>query len=254
MAIQTYKVDFYNESYKRRNYFHYPTWVYLPYISTLISFCGLKAGDTVLDVGCGQGFFSYLLSKSGMKVCGVDISETGISVAESLYGSLGITFAAVDVQTVTFAEQFDCIFVRSCSLYNTDAFVLKSEITNSLLRHLKAGGTFIFAYNSNCSSKLSPTWRYHSFEDVRLHFSSYPNAEVFVLNKMTTYLLRKHSISPLATRLNIFLSKVLGVGGDLVCIFRKSADLFALRGPRTGRAEGNRNLDKRRARRQQSLY
>lgn len=220
MAIQTYKVDFYNESYKRRNYFHYPTWVYLPYISTLISFCGLKAGDTVLDVGCGQGFFSYLLSKSGMKVCGVDISETGISVAESLYGSLGITFAAVDVQTVTFAEQFDCIFVRSCSLYNTDAFVLKSEITNSLLRHLKAGGTFIFAYNSNCSSKLSPTWRYHSFEDVRLHFSSYPNAEVFVLNKMTTYLLRKHSISPLATRLNIFLSKVLGVGGDLVCIFR----------------------------------
>lgn len=221
MTTQTVNPDFYNESYRRRNYFCYQSWLYAPYVSSLVAFCGLKKGASILDVGCGQGFFSYWFSEHAMKVHGIDISETGIRMAENLYGRFGITFTVSDIQTATFPEQFDCIFVRSCSLYNTDVFSCENGITDNLLRHLKVGGIFIFAYNSNFSSRLSPKWRYHSLEDVRQHFNDYPNAEIFFLNKVTTCILRKYSLNLFVTRFNILLSRVSGMGGELVCVLKK---------------------------------
>jgi SAM-dependent methyltransferase len=223
MATQTHKADFYDETYKRPNYFRYQSWLYEPYVSSLIAFCGLKKGASVLDVGCGQGFFSYLFSKNGMRVHGIDISETGIRAARELYGHFGITFAISDIETATFPEQFDCIFVRSCSLHNTQAFPRQNETTRSLFNHLKSGGSFIFAYNSNFSSKVSRTWRYHSLEDVQQHFSGYSDVHVFFLNKVMTYLLRTHSFTPFVKRLNVLLSKASGMGGDLICIVRKNS-------------------------------
>ena len=221
MAMQNHQADFYNETYRRPNYFHYQSWLYEPYVSGLVKLCGLKKGSSVLDVGCGQGFFSYLFDKSGMRVHGIDLSETGIREAQELYGHLGITFAVSDIQTAKFPEQFDCMFVRSCSLYNTHDFPHQNEVTHGLLRYLKAGGSFIFAYNSNLSSKKSPTWRYHSIEDVRRHFNGYSDQRVFFLNKITTYLLRTYSFTPFAKWCNVFLSKTFGLGGDVICILRK---------------------------------
>jgi SAM-dependent methyltransferase len=215
------RADFYNESYKKTNYFGYWTWLYAPQVSGLVAFCGLKRGDSVLDVGCGQGVFSYLFSKHGLRVHGVDISETGIRAAERLYGRLGITFSVADIRTATFPEQFDCVFVRSCSLYNNDVFPVHKEDTRKFLKQLKTNGSFIFAYNSTFASKTSPTWRYHSLEDVKQHFSEYPSAKTFFLHRMTPLLLRKYSLTPFATRLNILLSKASGTGGDLICILKE---------------------------------
>jgi SAM-dependent methyltransferase len=213
--------DFYNETYSRPNFFHYKNWIFAPYVSSLISYCGLKKGDSVLDVGCGQGFFSSLFREHGLKVHGIDMSETGIRAATSQYGRLGITFSVADIQNMTFPQQFDCIFVRSCSLYNADRFPLEMDVTRNLLKHLKSSGTFIFAYNSNFSSKPSPKWRYHSLQEVRQHFSSWENVQVFFLDRLTPILLRKYSFSLFLTRVNIFLSKALGTGGDLICILKE---------------------------------
>jgi SAM-dependent methyltransferase len=218
--MQTGRNNYYNENYRQENFFRYQEWIYAPYVSSLIAFCGLKRGSTVLDVGCGQGFFSYLFSKRGMRVHGIDTSETGINAARRLYEGLGITFSVEDVHGMIFPQQFDCIFVRSCSLYNTDTFPNQKEVTSSLLRHLKSSGIFVFAYNSNFSSKPSPKWRYHSLEDVKKHFRGYDNAQIFFLNKIVTFLLRKYSFSSFLTRRNIFLSRVSGMGGDLICILK----------------------------------
>lgn len=221
MTTESHQAEFYNETYRRPNYFHYRSWLYEPYVSSLVAICGLKKGSSVLDVGCGQGFFSYLFHKSGMKVHGTDVSETGIRRAQELYGHPGITFGVSDIRTATFSEQFDCIFVRSCSLYNIREFPLQAGVTNNLLRHLKCGGSLIFVYNSNFSAKKSPTWLYHSIEDVQQHFSAYSDRRVFFVNKITPYLLRTHSFTPFVRRCNVFLSKAFGVGGDVICIFRK---------------------------------
>lgn len=45
---------------------------------------GLKAGDKVLDVGCGKAFLLYDLTQAvpGLKVSGIDISKHGIATAK----------------------------------------------------------------------------------------------------------------------------------------------------------------------------
>ena len=132
-----------------------------------------------------------------------------------------IRFAVADIETVIFPEQFDCIFVRSCSLYNTDGFPWNDEATSRLLRYLRPSGLFIFVYNSNLSSKKSETWRYHSWNDLKRHFRRYENANFYFSIKIDACLLRRYAFSWLITRLNIFLSKAVGIGGDLICVLRK---------------------------------
>jgi SAM-dependent methyltransferase len=232
VAIESETARFYDESYKRGNYFHYHAWIYSLYISSLTRFCRLKKGASILDVGCGQGFFSYLLSQNGMKVRGIDISETGIGVAERLYGESGVTFVVADARTTVFPEAFDCVFVRSCSLYNTSDFPWHSETTERLLQHLKPGGTFVFLYNSNFSARTSPTWHYHSLEDVRRHFSQYPDARVFFLNRLVTCFLGRLSFSRIVTRVTMVLSRLTRAGGDLVCILKKPAPVCPADYPR----------------------
>lgn len=210
----------YDAKYVEDNYFRYREWLYRPYISSLIAFSGLERGSTVLDVGCGQGFFSYLFHRNGMRVHGIDISESGIRLAQRLYGVPGITFEVADIATAAFPAQFNCIFVRSCSLYNTPEFAASDGATAMLVRHLKNQGTFIFSYNSNFSSRSSPSWRYHSLEDVRKHFRSYPSLGIFFCSRMDTLLLRKYAFNPLVTRINMLFSKVFGAGGELVCVLK----------------------------------
>jgi len=213
----------YDVKYRDANYFQYRRWLHAPYVSSLIRVCGLPEGSSVLDVGCGQGFFSYLFHTHGMKVTGIDVSETGIRTAERLYGRSGITFTVADVRTAVLPERFDCLFVRSCSLYNTAGFSADDETTRELLRHVKPNGTFIFAYNSNFSSRPSPTWRYHSLADVRAHFGRYPGARIFFSTRLDTWLLRSYALRPLVTRLNVLVSGISGMGGDLVCILNNPA-------------------------------
>ncbi len=44
--------------------------------------CPIKGGENVLDIGIGTGRFSYLLSKKGAVMCGIDISEEMIKKAK----------------------------------------------------------------------------------------------------------------------------------------------------------------------------
>src|SRR5215831_20851907 len=215
------KSGFYNRAYQDDNYFLYRRWLYEPYISTLIDFCGLRKGASVLDVGCGQGFFSYLFSQHGMAVRGIDISETGIRKAKSLYGHLGISFELSDICTAPVSDQFDCMFVRSCSLYNRDDFAAQLEPTATILKHLKKCGTLIFAYNSNFSSKRSARWRFHTLSETRKHFNVYGQPSVFVQNKISAFLFRKYSLSRFVTLANIAVSTVTRTGGEIVCVLKE---------------------------------
>jgi hypothetical protein len=51
----------YERNYQRPNFFGHRSWLYRPYIKALANKAGLKDKDRVLDLGCGQGFFTSLL-------------------------------------------------------------------------------------------------------------------------------------------------------------------------------------------------
>ena len=57
---------------------------WLPIAQTIADHYGLKAGDKVLDIGCGKAFLLYELTNAvpGLEVAGLDISTYGIEHAK----------------------------------------------------------------------------------------------------------------------------------------------------------------------------
>ncbi len=52
----------------------------------LLRLLELKPGEEVIDMGCGQGYFSRELAKAGVKVLGIDIGAELISLAKTQAG------------------------------------------------------------------------------------------------------------------------------------------------------------------------
>lgn len=53
-------------------------------LPNLLRLMEIKKGETILDLACGQGFFSREFLKSGAKVMGVDVSRELIHLAREL--------------------------------------------------------------------------------------------------------------------------------------------------------------------------
>ncbi len=77
----------------------YRTYVIGP---ALLTACGDVQGATVLDLGCGQGFFSRLLAQRGAKVLGVDISDRLIhhALRREEQAPLGIEYRVLDARGI----------------------------------------------------------------------------------------------------------------------------------------------------------
>ena len=215
------KAAHYNAQYQKRNYFGYREWLYDRYVSSLIRACDLKPGASVLDVGCGQGFFSYLFHKHGMNVHGIDISEVGIWTAKSAYGHLGISFEVADIEAVKLPRTFDCVFVRGLSLYNIPSFPDSDQVTQRLFQYVRPSGVLLFLYHSNVSAKTSGSWRYHSWNDLAKHFASYTCVRSYFSLKIHACVLGRYAFTAWGTKANMFVSKVTRRGGDLICIVNK---------------------------------
>ena len=101
-----------------------------PVAKAMVEHYGLKAGDRVLDVGCGKGFQLVELQKAvpGLIVHGLDISEYAIENAhESVKDALVLGTAA----KLPFPDNyFDYVFSINTlhNLYNYDLFSALREI------------------------------------------------------------------------------------------------------------------------------
>lgn len=87
-------------------------------------------GKTVLDYGCGDGFYSEYLYKRGASVVGVDISPKMIDFAKYNYkrDNNGINFFLTDGKTLKFdSDYFD---------YIISSFVLQHVVDEKILSNL----------------------------------------------------------------------------------------------------------------------
>jgi 2-polyprenyl-3-methyl-5-hydroxy-6-metoxy-1,4-benzoquinol methylase len=68
----------------------------------LLRACGDVKGLRVLDVGCGQGYFSRVLSERGAKVVGIDLSPKMIALAKrhEKVHPLGIQYRVMDASRI----------------------------------------------------------------------------------------------------------------------------------------------------------
>jgi ubiquinone/menaquinone biosynthesis C-methylase UbiE len=104
-------------------------------------------GGKVLDLGCGSGIFTYLLSRRGLDAAGLDISPKLLDLARKNYPAL--TFVEGDVEALPFADgSADGVLLSGVVHHLPEPARCAAEV----FRVLKPGGRFM-AFDPN---RLNP--------------------------------------------------------------------------------------------------
>ena len=136
---------------------------------TLRNLAGEVAGLSVLDVACGEGFYTRLLRQGGARrVVGVDLSAGMIELArqqEAQHG-LGIEYVQGDARELPLEGPFDLAVAAYLLNYATNRDELQ-QMCQGIARVLRPGGRFVTV---NCSSTLefpaAPSYEKYGFETL----------------------------------------------------------------------------------------
>ncbi|MBL9100047.1 MAG: class I SAM-dependent methyltransferase [Myxococcales bacterium] len=94
-----------------------------------------RAGDRVLDVGCGAGATTLALARrvAPGEVVGVDVSEPLVALARRrAAGADNLRFELGDAQTMRFADQFDVVYSRFGVMFFDDPVAAFNNLRESL--------------------------------------------------------------------------------------------------------------------------
>ena len=134
---------------------------------TLMDLVGDPRGMSVLDVACGEGFYTRMMRQRGAaRVVGVDLSHGMIDLArrQEIQHQLGIEYVVGDARELDRSVQFDLVIAAYLLNYARSRDELQS-MCDGIARSLKPGGRFITV---NCNPSLSfptaPSYRKYGFE------------------------------------------------------------------------------------------
>ena len=103
----------------------------------------MKDGGTILDIGCGQGYFLDLARETGWKVTGVDLSEKACEFIREEYG---IEAIQGQLQTIDFSPgAFDVVTLWDVLYYVRDPF----EELKTIYTILKDDGMLVLRLPTN---------------------------------------------------------------------------------------------------------
>lgn len=105
---------------------------------------GEVKGESILDIGCGNGVLDRLLAKNGAKVTAYDPSENMIAIAQGLESQqhLGIRYFVGDSPASLGQESFDKAVSTMVLLLAENQEALKQTFSNAF-RFLKENGIFV---------------------------------------------------------------------------------------------------------------
>lgn len=112
----------------------------------LLRLMEIKTGESVLDIGCGTGFFSNVFHKAGANVTGVDVGKELIEIAKKQFSRIRFEVSSAEKMPVIKNESFDKA-VMVLSLQNMkDAGAAIGEAA----RALKKEGKLFLVLNHPC--------------------------------------------------------------------------------------------------------
>lgn len=133
---------------------------------SLMKLIGNLSGKNVVDVACGEGFFTRKLRKAGAaETVGVDISESMIELARAQEARepLGITYRVEDARAAVAQQDFDLAVSAWLLVYAHDREEL-AAMCRGLSRRLKPGGRFVtINTNPDLYSFKVPDYRKYGF-------------------------------------------------------------------------------------------
>ena len=111
---------------------------------------GDVAGKSVLDLACGEGFYSRRIKKNGAEqVIGVDLSENMIKLARKREAQdrLGIIYTVGDITELGEIGNFDLV-VASYLLNYAQTRGQLLDMCQTIFANLKPGGRFVSINNN----------------------------------------------------------------------------------------------------------
>lgn len=125
----------------------YDQWV--DYVEELWGHFGVPV-NRILDLACGTGTATLILSERGYQMAGVDQSEEMLAVAEQKAASQGqdVYWCRQDMRALDLGETFDCI---TCFHDSMNYLLLPQDIRRTfqaVRSHLRQDGLFIFDVNT----------------------------------------------------------------------------------------------------------
>jgi 2-polyprenyl-3-methyl-5-hydroxy-6-metoxy-1,4-benzoquinol methylase len=136
----------------------------------------LKAGSTLVDVGCGDGFWCGVFRDLGFSAAGIDLSVGGIEVAREKYPDCEFEAASAEEPLFGGERQFDVVFSRAIS-----HFCVRDLLTAKTLRVMEhmagavaPGGTLLVSFYSRRNKANENACADHLISDmvrlVEVHF------------------------------------------------------------------------------------
>ncbi len=114
----------------------------------LLELCQLYNTDSVLDLGCGEGYFARELKKNGAgEILAIDISEKMIAQAKEIekIEKSGIRYHSGDACNIDYLSSAHFELVIAVFLFNYLDTEQTTKVLKQIKRILKPGGRLIFA-------------------------------------------------------------------------------------------------------------
>lgn len=106
-----------------------------------------KAGERILDLGCGDGVLTAKLAAMGCDVVGVDGSDAQIEAARKL----GLDARVMDGEKLTFLGEFDAIFSNAALHWMRDP----EAVIRGVWQALRPNGRFVAEFGGHgCVAKI----------------------------------------------------------------------------------------------------
>jgi len=151
--------DWYGSYLEKGNSYH--TEVVLPHLTRVLS---LTKGEHVLDLACGQGFFSRAFAKTGAHVVGADIAEELIEAARKQGGD--VTYHVAPASQLSFAKdgEFSTV-VCVLALQNIEDL---AAVCREVKRVLQKGGRFVMVCNHPAFRVLKrSSWQFDEEKNIQ---------------------------------------------------------------------------------------
>lgn len=107
----------------------------------VLEWLAARPGETILDLGCGDGVLTADLKAAGVAVTGVDSSPDFVKAARGR----GVDAHLMDGQSLTFDNAFDAVFSNAALHWMTDG----AAVIDGVWRALKPGGRFVAEFGGH---------------------------------------------------------------------------------------------------------
>ncbi len=170
-----------NNSYKKFGYYYDEVMAELNY-DLWLEFIEpyLNKNDKILDLACGSGTFATMCKLKGYDVCGLDLSDTIIEIAneKKKINRLDIPFCVADMTNFKLDKKFNVI---TCFFDSVNFLKDKNQINkmfDSVYRHLEDNGYFIFdIFSKELFKEYEGNEKIEDYESFKINWTTKKTSE-----------------------------------------------------------------------------